>query len=133
MASLVHRIAMRRRVLTVFVLLLLAATVWAGTPGSFRGVLVESPNGSKRAGWIFLKGRNGMLRSVEITKAHVTYEDAVPQKERLAKPEQALLPGVEVRVTAEQGSDGEWHATDIEILSKDHDDPVPISADVSVT
>lgn len=74
-----------------------------------------------------------MMRSVEIAKARVSYEEAVPQKERLAKPEQALVPGVEVRVTAEQGSDGEWHATEIEILSKDHTDPVPISADVNVT
>jgi hypothetical protein len=96
--------------------LLLSATliVTAGTPGSFRGTIVDGP--SMQKGWIYVQGRNGMARRVEIAHAQVTYDDDVPAAERGAKPEDALVVGAEVRVTAEQGSDGEWRASEVEIL-----------------
>ena len=63
-----------------------------------------------------LRGRNGMARRVEISHAQVSYDEEVPAAERRPKPEEALVVGTEVRVTAEQGSDGEWRASEVEIL-----------------
>jgi hypothetical protein len=67
-------------------------------------------------GWIYVQGRNGSARRVEVSHAKIAYDEDVPAAERNAKPEEALVPGSEVRVTAEQGSDGEWHATEVEVL-----------------
>lgn len=92
----------------------MAALLTAGTPGSFRGTIVDGPSAQK--GWIYVQGRNGMARRVEIAHAHVTYDDEVPAAQRRAKPEEALEVGAEVRVTAEQGTDGEWRASEVEIL-----------------
>jgi hypothetical protein len=86
----------------------------AGTPGSFRGTIVDGPSAAK--GWIYVQGRNGMARRVEIAHAHVTYDEEVPATQRRSKAEDGLVVGTEVRVTAEQGSDGEWKASEVEIL-----------------
>jgi hypothetical protein len=100
----------------LMVLLLIAASLVlnAGTPGSFRGTIVDGPAAEK--GWIYIQGRNGMARRVEISHAQVSYDEEVPAAERRSKPEEALVVGTEVRVTAEQGSDGEWKASEVEIL-----------------
>jgi hypothetical protein len=106
----------------VMTLVLWSAVLMAGTPGSFRGTVVDGPSAPK--GWIYVQGRNGMARRVEIAHARVAYDEAVPAAERRSKPEDALVIGTEVRVTAEQGSDGEWKASDVEILkpaSGEHD------------
>jgi hypothetical protein len=86
----------------------------AGTPGSFRGTIVDGPSAAK--GWIYVQGRNGMARRVNIEHARVAYDEEVPATERRPKPEDGLVVGTEVRVTAEQGSDGEWKASEVEIL-----------------
>jgi len=88
----------------------------AGTPGSFRGTIVDSPNGTAAKNWIYVQGRNGMARRVEISHARVSYDEDVPAADRRGRPEEALTAGTEVRVTAELGSDGEWRASRIEIL-----------------
>lgn len=102
------------RTLRIFALIIVLAILAAATPGSFRGTIVDNPNAAK--GWIYVQSRNGTARRVEISRAKILYDDDVPTAERLLKPEEALLPGTEVRVTAEQDSDGEWHATQVEIL-----------------
>lgn len=91
-----------------------SALAWAGTPGSFRGTIIDGPSADK--GWIYIQGRNGMARRVEILHAHVAYDEEVPAADRRAKAEEALIVGAEVRITAEQGSDGEWRASEVEIL-----------------
>jgi hypothetical protein len=96
--------------------LFLAGSVIAGTPGSFRGTIVDTPQGAAAKNWIYVQGRNGMARRVEISRARVTYDESVPAANRRGDPVDALTPGVEVRVTAEQGTDGEWRASRIEIL-----------------
>ena len=98
------------------VLLFIATSIFlnAGTPGSFRGTIIDGPSADK--GWIYIQGRNGMARRVEISHAHVTYDEEVPAADRRAKAEEALIVGAEVRITAEQGSDGEWRASEVEIL-----------------
>ncbi len=100
--------------LRVGALILGCAILASATPGSFRGTIVDNPNAMK--GWIYVQGRNGTARRVEISHAKIEYDEDVPAAERNSKPEDALVPGSEVRVTAEQGSDGEWHAERVEIL-----------------
>jgi hypothetical protein len=94
--------------------LLMAVLLNAGTSGSFRGTIVDGPSAAK--GWIYVQGRNGMARRVEIAHAHVAYDEEIPAAERRSRPEEALVVGTEIRVTAEQGSDGEWKASEVEIL-----------------
>lgn len=91
------------------------AVVNAVTPGSFRGTIVDGPQASAK-NWIYVQGRNGMARRVDISRAQVTYDENVPTANRSGNPADALKSGTEVRVTAEQGSDGEWKASAIEIL-----------------
>lgn len=98
--------------------LVLSAWTNAGTPGSFRGTIVDGPQASAGKHWIYVQGRNGMARRVDISRAQVTYDESVPASTRLAKPENALTPGAEVRVTAEQDDNGEWRASRIEILKQ---------------
>ena len=108
---------LRRGGWIVSLILGLTAVVSAGTPGSFRGTIVDGPHDAGK-NWIYVQGRNGMARRVDISHARVSYDESVPTATRLAKPEDALTTGAEVRVTAEQGSDGEWRASQVEILKK---------------
>ena len=67
-------------------------------------------------GWIWVKGANGMLRKVGVNGAQVVYDEAVPRSDREREPEKSMKLGAEIRVTADQGRDGEWRASKIEIL-----------------
>jgi hypothetical protein len=96
--------------------LALTGLAFAGTPGSFRGTIVDAPPASSGNRWIYVQSRNGTARRVESSHARVTYDESVPAADRRDNPADALLPGTEVRVSAEQGSDGEWKASRIEIL-----------------
>lgn len=98
------------------VFLLLALPADAATPGMFRGEIVGPPSGKEQKGWIYVASPRGMLRRVEITRARVTYAQEVPEEQRDREAARSLGPGVEVIVTAHQGDDGSWRATDIEIL-----------------
>jgi hypothetical protein len=118
-ASSCIEISMRRlRMQFILLPLILAAcaALLAGTPGSFRGTIVDAPQSGTGKNWIYVQGRNGTARRVEISRADVSYDEDVPEANRVKNPSQALVPGAEVRVTAEQGSDGEWTASTIEIL-----------------
>jgi hypothetical protein len=97
------------------IVVMTAVLLIAATPGSFRGKIVEGPNPAEK-NWLYIQGRNGMVRRVDVSHAHVEYDEDVPAGCRSPNPLDALKPGVEVRVTAEQGSDGEWRASRIEIL-----------------
>ena len=89
----------------------------AGTPGSFRGNVVEGPDQSKA--WVYVEGRNHTVRRVNVSGAKIEYDSDFPAAER-KKPVPKELPlGTLVRITAEQDDGGEWHATDIEILNSE--------------
>lgn len=103
-----------KHTLRVFALVLGLTILATATPGSFRGTIIDNPKAVR--GWIYVQGRNGSARRVEISHAKIEYDEDVPASERHPKAEEALTPGTEVRVTAEQGSDGEWHAVRLEIL-----------------
>ena len=74
----------------------------AASPGSFRGKIVEGPNTAGK-NWLYIQGRNGMVRRVDVSHAHVEYDEDVPMASRSRIPQDALKPGVDVRITAEQG------------------------------
>lgn len=88
----------------------------AGTPGSFRGKVVDEGEGSQAAGWLYVQGRDGGIRRVDISHATIAYDEAVPAEQRKAAAHEQLTTGAEVRVTAEQDSNGEWHASRVDIL-----------------
>ena len=98
----------------VTLLLLVAASAVAGTPGSFRGILMEGAN--TKPGWMYVQSRNDVLRLVQVSGAAVCYSDDIPAELRNADPRQSLLSGAEVRVLAQQDGHGDWRAQEIEIL-----------------
>lgn len=100
---------------TFLAFLLVASTMWADTPGTFRGVVIHGPD--MTPGWMYMRGANGQVRRVGIGRARVVYSDAVPAGERQKMPALSIGSGAEVRVTAQQDKNGEWRATRIEILS----------------
>jgi hypothetical protein len=116
---------MRRRLLLSSLLLVLVVgsqSAWAGTPGIFRGFIVAAPvsqdhySGPKQAGWLYVEGRNHMVRRVALAQAEIIYAAEVPAAERQKDPARSLVKGAEVRVTAEQDGNGEWRAQRVEIL-----------------
>ena len=105
-----------RAVLSGAFILLIAVLAMAGTPGSFRGTIVDGPLGASGSRWIYVQGRNGAARRVEVSHARVSYDEAVAAAGRQGKAADALVPGAEVRVHAEQDAQGEWKASWVEIL-----------------
>lgn len=81
----------------------------------FQGRVVE---GTKReAGrYIYVAGPSGYMRRVNIQRCRVRFDSAIPASQRVRSAAESLKDSAEVRVTAEQGSDGEWVALDIVIL-----------------
>ncbi len=100
---------------TLIVLLLLATLVYA-TEGSFRGTLVTPPDTEPTQGWLYVKGRNGLVRRVEVSRARVSYSEEPSEQGRKMAADQ-LEAGTEVRVTAEQDSSGEWRASRVEVIN----------------
>jgi hypothetical protein len=107
---------MKTRAAAGLLLFTLLVPYLAATPGTFRGRIVEAPAGKEHEGWLYIQGRNKMLRRVALANAAVVYSDQVPSHQREKEPAHSLSPGTEVRVTAEQDADGEWRALRIEIL-----------------
>lgn len=92
--------------------LLLAVPGVAGPLGIFQGELISGP----QAGWHYVKGRNGMLRRVKLGNARIVYGRAVPLERRDPNPSDDLIKGAVIKVTAEQGSDGEWRARKVVLV-----------------
>jgi hypothetical protein len=97
--------------------LVLCSTVLSASEGVFQGKIVDPPTAeAHRAGWIFVQGRNHMLRRVEVAHAEIVFSDQVPVSQRRKCKMDCLVPGQQIRVTAEQDSSGEWRAKRVEIL-----------------
>jgi len=105
-----------RLVALVVALFFVVPLMAANTSGMFRGVLVENPKGEPSSGFVYLRARNGNTRKVETSKAIVAYDESVPKEQQLGAAADALKPGADVRITAQQEADGEWHASRIDIL-----------------
>lgn len=85
--------------------------------GTFEGRIVNpAPQQNLPQGWIFVQGRNHMLRRVEITHAIIVFAQEIPAGQRRKCGPECLEPGQEIRVTADQDSSGEWRAKRVEIL-----------------
>ena len=99
-------------------LLLLLAPLFAATPASFRGKVIEvaSPQPDPNQRIIFVVSKNGALRKVEIGAAKVVFSEELPPKDRAGEASAALKHGAEVRVVAEENGHGVWKARSVEIL-----------------
>jgi hypothetical protein len=98
--------------------LLLSSSVAFAVDGTFRGKIADPPaNEPAVKGWIFVEGRNKMLRRVEVAHAEIVYGDEVPasNQQHSCDPD-CLIKGQEVRITAHQDASGEWRAKRVEIL-----------------
>ena len=85
------------------------------TKGVFQGRVVE---GTKReAGkYIYVAGRSGYMRRVNIQQCHVRFDSGIPASQRVQSAAESLHESAEILVTAEEGRNGEWVASDIVIL-----------------
>jgi hypothetical protein len=105
----------RARVMILFVSLLSGLSF--GSEGIFQGTLVDPPSSQPASpGWVFIQGGNHLLRKVEVTHAEIVFGTQVPAREKRKCGPECLMPGQEVRVTAEQDESGEWRAKKVEIL-----------------
>ena len=103
--------------LSLVLAFLLAVPTAFAVDGTFSGKVVEPPaNVSAVPGWIFVQGRNNLLRRVEVSHAEILFGEDVPVSQRRKCNSDCLTPGQEVRVTAHQDSNGEWRAKQVEIL-----------------
>src|SRR4051812_9581019 len=105
-----------RPVALMLALLFMVPLMAANTSGVFRGVLVENPKGEQANGFVFLRARNGTMRKVETSKAQVAFDESVPKEQQMGAASEALKPGADVQIPAEQSTDGEWHASRIDIM-----------------
>jgi hypothetical protein len=102
---------------TLAIGLLVGVPTAMAVDGMFRGKIADPPaNEPVVKGWIFVEGRNRMLRRVEVAHAEIVYSDEVPAGERHNCNSDCLNAGQEVRITAHQDPSGEWHAKRVEIL-----------------
>jgi hypothetical protein len=105
------------RLVATALALLLTFPALASTPGSFRGKVIEFPTGKGSAsGLIFVMGRNGALRRVQVGSARVSYDQHIPTKFRHKQPNESLKHGTDIRVEAEENGHGTWRARTIQIL-----------------
>jgi hypothetical protein len=108
---------MKRWVLCLIFMTLFAVPLAIAADGTFLGKIVDPPaNAPDAPGWIFVQGRNHMLRRVEVAHAEVLFGEDIPVSQRHKCNSECLSSGQEVRVTAHQDSDGEWRAKRVEIL-----------------
>ena len=85
--------------------------------GMFQGRVVNAPaTVARKPGWIFVQGRNHMLRRVEVAHAVIVFGKNVPVSQRHKCDFHCLEVGQEVRIVAEKDGQGEWRAKRIEIL-----------------
>ncbi|HEY7404509.1 MAG TPA: hypothetical protein VIB39_13370 [Candidatus Angelobacter sp.] len=105
------------RVLGLIFALLISGLSLTAADGTFRGQVIEPPENTPTVpGWIFVQGRNRMLRRVEVAHAEVVFGEGVPSSQRHKCNSECLSAGQDVRVTARQDSAGEWRAKRVEIL-----------------
>lgn len=98
--------------------LLLSSSAAFAVDGTFRGKIADPPASEPAVkGWIFVEGRNQMLRRVEVAHAEIVYGEEVPaSSQRHNCNSDCLTKGQEVRITAHQDASGEWRAKRVEIL-----------------
>jgi hypothetical protein len=87
------------------------------TDGIFRGRVVDPPvHEPQTQNWIFVQGRNQLVRRVEVAHATVVLPSAARAQRKRPCNFECIRPGQEVRVTARQDLAGEWRAKKVEII-----------------
>jgi len=100
----------------IFVLLAVSPQALAAD-GTFRGKVIDPPaNETAVPGWIYVQGKNHMLRRVEVAHAAIVFGEDIPASQQHKCSSECLSPGQEVRITAHQDTTGEWRAKQVEIL-----------------
>ena len=109
-----HARVKRQQRLALAICLFTALPMFA-TKGIFQGLVVE---GTKReAGkYIYVAGRAGYMRRVNIQRCRVRFGESIPSSQRVQSAVESLRDSAEIRVTAEEDSHGEWVASEIVIL-----------------
>jgi hypothetical protein len=108
---------MCRRFIAVSFLLAFLAVPGSAIDGTFQGQVIDPPrNQPVVRGWIYVQGRNHMLRRVEVSHADIVFAGNVPVSQKHKCNVDCLNAGQEIRVTAEQDHSGEWRAKRVEIL-----------------
>jgi hypothetical protein len=96
---------------------LLSCMPASAVEGMFQGRVVNPPASIPRQhGWIFVQGRNHILRRVEVAHAVIVFGSEIPASQQHECDMRCLEVGQEVRVLAEQDAKGEWRAKRVEIL-----------------
>jgi hypothetical protein len=94
--------------------------------GVFQGKIIKSSStGGKR--YLFVQGKSGFVRKVDVAQATVEYDDDFPIGIRSPKPIDGLTVAANVRITAEQKSEV-WLASEILILAPSPTDQAKQSA-----
>jgi hypothetical protein len=98
-------------------LLLLAPPSGVAADGIFQGKVIDPPVDEQvPPGWIFVQGRNHLLRRVEVAHAVIVFGQQVPPSQRRNCGVECLEVGQEIRIIAAQDASGEWRARRVEIL-----------------
>lgn len=84
--------------------------------GVFQGKIIKTSAAKAGQQWVYVQGKTGFVRKVDVAKAVVEYDDDFPVEARVAKPAQALTVSAEVRITAQQKKDV-WLADEVLILA----------------
>src|ERR1041385_35110 len=86
--------------------------------GLFQGQVVLSVRGQPVApGWVYILGRNHMLRRVDVSHASIVFSKHLGYSRSHSCNTECLADGQEVRVIAAQDRSGEWRAKRVEVLS----------------
>jgi hypothetical protein len=108
---------MNRRAIAVLLLtLILSPLADAKILGVFQGKIIKTTTTKSGKQWLYVQGKTGFVRKVDVAKAVVEYDDNFPTEARIAKPAQALTVSADVRVTAQQKHDV-WLADEVLILA----------------
>lgn len=100
-----------RSILTaVLGFLLFVPGIDAKITGVFQGKIIKAS-----ARYLYVQGKTGFVRKVDVATASVEYDDDFPAKGRLKKPSDALKVSANVLVRAEQRK-GNWKASEVLIL-----------------
>jgi len=109
-------LSMRDGWVLLFLLLALPTMVLCAE-GTFQGRIVDPPHQERaEPGWIFVQGRNHMVRRVDVTRATIVPAPGMLSGPREKCGPECLAVGQEVRITAEQDRSGEWRAKRVEIV-----------------
>lgn len=110
--------SLRQLLLKVFlVAVFLFPSSLLATDGIFRGRVVDPPVlEPQNRDWIFVQGRNQLVRRVEVAHATVVLPSAARAQRKRPCNFECIMPGQEVRVTARQDLAGEWRAKKVEII-----------------